>query len=86
VLGVFGGGGVDPYGAKVQIKTATANQYQVIGSQSATHSQSLLNIVHFGLAQADSISSVIVTWRDGSSELLNKQPADQLISIGNLNN
>ncbi|GAA81616.1 CRTAC1 family protein [Pseudoalteromonas sp. BSi20495] len=78
--------GVDPYGAKVQIKTATASQYQVIGSQSATHSQSLLNIVHFGLAQADSISSVIVTWRDGSSEHLNKQPTDQLISVGNLNN
>ncbi|MBG9993883.1 CRTAC1 family protein [Pseudoalteromonas sp. NZS127_1] len=74
--------GIDPYGAKVQIKTPSAAQYQVIGSQSASHSQSLLNIVHFGLAQADTLSSVVITWRDGSQKTLTNVKVDSLIKVG----
>jgi len=74
--------GIDPLGAKIQLTTDSASQLQVIGSHSASHSQSLLNIAHFGLAKAKKVTSVIVTWRDGSQQRVDNINADMLIKVG----
>ncbi|MEI8665465.1 CRTAC1 family protein [Pseudoalteromonas sp. B28] len=76
--------GIDAMGAKVEIKTAQTTQYQVVGSHSANHSQSLMNIAHFGLGNDANIKAINVTWRDGSNQVLRNQPADRLIDIGNI--
>ncbi|MEI8641371.1 ASPIC/UnbV domain-containing protein [Pseudoalteromonas sp. Hal099] len=72
------------WGQKVEIKTAQTTQYQVVGSHSANHSQSLMNIAHFGLGNDANIKEISVTWRDGSNQVLRNQSADRLIDIGNI--
>lgn len=74
--------GVDPLGAKIEVQSASTKQYQIVGSHSASHSQSQLNIAHFGLAKANKVNSVTVTWRDGSKKIVNDINADKLIKIG----
>jgi hypothetical protein len=75
--------GIDPLGAKISITTKNTTQYQIIGSHSASHSQSLMNIAHFGLDEVNIIKSIDVTWRDGSKLILKNQRANSLIEIGN---
>ena len=74
--------GIDPLGAKIEVNSVSAKQYQIVGSHSATHSQSQLNIAHFGLAEAKQVHSVVVTWRDGSKKTIENIHADKLIKIG----
>ncbi|CAM3705040.1 MULTISPECIES: CRTAC1 family protein [Pseudoalteromonas] len=76
--------GIDPLGAKIHIRTEQATQYQLVGSHSASHSQSLMNIAHFGLGNDANIKEISITWRDGSNQVLRNQPADRLIDIGNI--
>lgn len=77
--------GLDPLGAKITIKTKSSTQYKLIGSSSASHSQSVLNIAHFGLGRDDVINSILVRWRDGSEAELHDIKADQLQLIGKFN-
>ncbi|MER2490973.1 CRTAC1 family protein [Catenovulum sediminis] len=59
---------IDPYSAVICIKTATGKTYQQrVGSAGAVHSQSLLDIVHFGLAQAETIKEATIRWRNGET-------------------
>ena len=58
---------IDPYGAKVTVTTASRKQYKIVGSSSASHAQSLLNILHFGLGEDDEVIDVTVTWRNGET-------------------
>lgn len=74
--------GIDPINAKVVITTNTGSQTKLIGSTSASHSQSVLNIAHFGLAEVKNISSIKVTWRDGSEAKLTNVKSDGLVVIG----
>lgn len=74
--------GIDPLGAKVTITTATGQQFKLIGSSSASHSQSVLNIAHFGLGKNQQIKSIKVRWRDGTESIKENVKADQLIVIG----
>ncbi len=74
--------GVDPYGAVVKVTSKTGSSMKLIGSNSEAHSQSLLNIAHFGLGDATSIKSIDVRWRDGTSRKINNIKANQLVKIG----
>jgi len=75
-------GGVDAIGAQVEIITHTGKQYKRIGSGSAAHSQSLLNIAHFGLASNKTVESIKVIWRDGTIEEKKNIKANQLVKFG----
>jgi hypothetical protein len=59
-------------------------QYKLIGSTSASHSQSVLNIAHFGLGADTKVKSVKVRWRDGSEQVLSDLKVNQLVVIGNV--
>lgn len=78
--------GVDPYGAKVWVSTssnaANKEQYRLIGSSSANHSQSLLNLAHFGVGNVSEVTQVLVRWRDGTTQTLNNVSTNQLIKVG----
>ncbi|EWH11733.1 hypothetical protein DS2_02880 [Catenovulum agarivorans DS-2] len=74
--------GTDPLGAKVTVVTKDASQFQLVGSHSASHSQSVTNICHFGLAQADMVEEVTIQWRDGSQQKLQQVAANQLKIVG----
>ena len=76
---------VDPYGAKVTITTATNKQFKLVGSSSASHAQSLLNTVHFGIGENDIILNVEVVWRNRDKETLNNLEANKLYDIPNTN-
>ena len=76
--------GTDPLGAKITITSELGEQYKLIGSTSASHSQSVLNISHFGLGANKKVKSVKVRWRDGSEKTISDVKADQLLVIGNI--
>ncbi len=73
--------GVDGYGAKVRITTTSGNQFKLIGSSSASHAQSFLNTVHFGLGKDEKILNAEITWRNGESVVLENLEINQLYSI-----
>ena len=78
--------GVDAMGAEIKLTTDSGIQFKRVGSGSASHSQSLLNIVHFGLGKTRVIEEIDVRWRDSSTAQLNQIMANQLIVIGNIQN
>lgn len=73
--------GVDAYGAKVKISTASGIQYKIIGSGSASHAQCFLNTVHFGLGTKDTVEKIKVVWRSGEQKTLKDLKANQLYKI-----
>ncbi|MFS1423088.1 CRTAC1 family protein [Shewanella sp. 10N.286.48.B5] len=74
--------GLDPMAAEVTITTAQKQQYQWIGSTSASHSQSLNNIVHFGLGKNTQVDKVVVRWRDGTEQIQHHLQANSKVSFG----
>ncbi|XPF95543.1 FG-GAP-like repeat-containing protein [Colwellia sp. RE-S-Sl-9] len=75
---------VDAISAEVIIKTPTHEYRKRVGSAGAVFSQSLLNIVHFGLGKEDVIESIKVRWRNGEDlEILNKK-ANQLFDTNKI--
>tara|TARA_R110002012_G_scaffold207689_2_gene377719 strand:- start:1045 stop:2982 length:1938 start_codon:yes stop_codon:yes gene_type:complete len=74
--------GIDPYGAKVWVTTKGGKQYKLIGSSNANHSQSLLNIAHFGLGKDDVVNDITVRWRDGTTQTLKNQQVNRLLTLG----
>ncbi|GEA13543.1 CRTAC1 family protein [Alteromonas sp. KUL49] len=74
--------GTDPYGAKIWVITDTETHYKLIGSSSANHSQSLLNLTHFGTGQETHITKVHVRWRDGYEQTLTELSINQTLSVG----
>lgn len=77
-------GGVDSIGAQVWLELDDATQYRHTGSSGATHSQSVLNTVHFGLGDSTSASRVRVRWRDGQEEIFDNVESGQLLKAGKL--
>ncbi len=60
--------GTGPEGAKVSLSLESGlTQVKWVASAGATHSQSQLNIVHFGLGAEERINKISVTWRDNSA-------------------
>ena len=74
--------GVDPHGAEVILSTASGTQFKRVGSAGAVHSQSLNNLVHFGLGVDDHAESVRVRWRDGFELTAEHLAAGQIHAIG----
>lgn len=74
--------GVDPIGAEVRISNGDLEQFHDVGSAGATHAQSILNQVHFGLGKSKQVSQIVVRWRDGSEQTLESVAANQMVSVG----
>lgn len=75
--------GVDGYGAKVTITTSAGKQFKLIGSGSASHAQSFLNTVHFGLGKQEKIEKAEVVWRNGDKETLTNLDVNTRYEIPN---
>ncbi len=74
--------GVDPIGASIVVDSKSSKQTKLVGSTSASHSQSVLNIAHFGLATDDVVNSIKVKWRDGTEVTLDNVKVDELNVVG----
>jgi len=69
---------IDPYSATVTIETRSGNTYQKrVGSAGEVHSQSLMDIVHFGLGNDTHITSATVRWRNGEEVILKNLTANK---------
>jgi len=69
---------VDAIGAEVQITTAQGVYRKRVGSAGGIFSQSLLNIVHFGLGNEQTIERISIRWRNGETQHFANKPANQL--------
>lgn len=70
---------VDPYGAEVIVTTENNKEYaKRVGSAGAVFSQSMLNIMHFGLGDETAIKTVKITWRNGETVTFNDISADAI--------
>ncbi|WP_370978324.1 CRTAC1 family protein [Agaribacterium sp. ZY112] len=74
--------GNDVIGALVEIETQAGKQIRRVGSAGATHSQSVLNTVHFGLGAESTVKTITVTWADDSQKELRNIKAKQRIFVG----
>ncbi|WP_111980006.1 CRTAC1 family protein [Algibacillus agarilyticus] len=73
---------IDAISATVKIKVGNKTYQKRVGSAGSVFSQSLLNIVHFGLADNTVIDEMTVTWRNGETVSFNHQAANQIINAG----
>ncbi len=69
---------IDPISAEVTITTSNGEQFKRVASAGAVFSQSLLNIVHFGIGSAATIDNITVRWRNGEEAEFNDEAANQL--------
>lgn len=74
--------GVDPLGATISVASDSFRKFKLIGSSSATHSQSVLNIAHFGLGEDETVERLNIRWRDGSQATLRNIAVNQLVEVG----
>ncbi len=70
---------IDPISAQVTVTTAFGTYYKRVGSSGESHSQSLLNTIHFGLADASGIESIEIRWRNGETVYLKDQAVNTLL-------
>lgn len=73
---------IDPLSADITVKVGSNTYHKRVGSAGEVHSQSLLNMVHFGLASATTIDSVTVRWRNGETKQFNNVTVNQIIDTG----
>ena len=74
--------GIDPMAAEVTLQTDQGIQFKRVGSNGSTHSQSQLNILHFGIGSSASVNSVSVRWRSGESQSVSNLPARSFHKFG----
>ncbi len=75
--------GLDPMHAEVRIEAPDSTmQTKHVSSAGAVHSQSLLNMVHFGAGTHREDLIVTVRWRDGTTVVKSNVQANQIIEIG----
>ncbi len=67
-------------GAKVKVVNGTDSQIRQVGSQGPYFSQNTL-IQHFGLGNRILVDSLIIGWPDGTKEVFQSVPANQLLII-----
>jgi hypothetical protein len=75
---------VDPMGAYVTLHTKDHSYRQRVGSAGEVFSQSLLNIVHFGLGPQRTIERVSIAWRNGETVEFTAPGVNTLISTDQL--
>ena len=71
---------VDPISADITIQTTSTTYYKRVGSSGSAHSQSLLNMVHFGLGNSSKIKKITVKWRNGETRIFNYPASNTIIS------
>ncbi len=69
---------IDPISAEVTLTTSNGIQYKRVASGGAVFSQSLLNIVHFGLGDANVIERINVRWRNGEEAVFTNEAVNQI--------
>ena len=72
---------VDQYSAEVTLTTASGTYFKRVGSAGASHSQSLLNIVHFGLGSDEIVEKIEVRWRNGEVVTSLNQQVNQIVDL-----
>ncbi|MBU2918840.1 VCBS repeat-containing protein [Psychrosphaera sp. F3M07] len=75
---------IDAISAQVTIKTTNGQYTKRVGSAGAIFSQSLLNIVHFGLGDADNIETIVIKWRNGETVEFTDKSVNSLFSSNKL--
>ncbi|WP_252736559.1 MULTISPECIES: FG-GAP-like repeat-containing protein [unclassified Psychrosphaera] len=75
---------VDAISAEVIVKTAKGEFTKRVGSAGSVFSQSLLNIVHFGLGDVDVIESIKVRWRNGETIAFRHKAVNRLYATDRL--
>ena len=70
---------VDAISAVVTIMTPSGTYTKRVGSAGEAHSQSLLNLVHFGIGTDNIIDSVKVKWRNGETVCSANEAVNQII-------
>ncbi|WP_158970523.1 FG-GAP-like repeat-containing protein [Paraglaciecola sp. L3A3] len=75
---------VDALSAEVILTTAKHKYRKRVGSAGSVFSQSLLNIVHFGLGELDEIKSIQVKWRNGETAVFKNKKANQIFDTNKL--
>jgi len=75
---------IDAISAEVIVKTSLGSYRKRVGSAGEVFSQSLLNIVHFGLGDADTIDSIHVRWRNGETIEFHNKAASALFDTDRL--
>lgn len=73
---------VDPYSAQIQVTSGNQHQVRYVRSAGEIHSQSLLNIAHFGLGSAQEVDRVLVRWRNGQTQALYNLKSNQSVNFG----
>ena len=75
---------VDPMSAEV-IVTTQQNEYRKrVGSSGEVFSQSLMNIVHFGLGEETTIKQISIRWRNGETVKFKNKTANSIIDTDKL--
>ncbi|KXI28845.1 Ig-like domain-containing protein, partial [Paraglaciecola hydrolytica] len=69
---------IDAISAQVILKTAKHTYRKRVGSAGEIFSQSLLNIVHFGLGEQEKIDSIEVRWRNGETIIIKDKTVNAL--------
>ena len=69
---------VDPISAEITVQTASGNQYKRVESAGENFSQCLLNMVHFGLGQDETVEKITVRWRNGEVAEFTNKAANQV--------
>ncbi|WP_075343007.1 CRTAC1 family protein [Tenacibaculum agarivorans] len=72
---------IDAYGAKVTVITKYGKQHKLIGSGSASHAQSFLNTVHFGLGKTQKIEEIKIQWRNGGTKTFKNVKVNQNLKV-----
>lgn len=75
---------VDPLSAKIRVETPSGAYTKRVGSAGEIHSQSLLNVLHFGLGTEESVNKVIITWRNGEEVVIEEPKINTRIDVGQL--
>lgn len=75
---------VDAISAEVIVTTGSHEYRKRVGSAGEIFSQSLLNIVHFGLGDEDKIKRIRVRWRNGESVEFYDKPVNRKFSTDRL--
>ncbi len=70
---------IDPLSATVVVETEGGTYQKRVGSAGEVFSQSLLQIVHFGLGKIERIERMTVRWRNGETVIIKDKPVNILL-------
>ncbi len=75
---------MDAISATVVLETPSKIYRKRVGSSGEIFSQSLLNIVHFGLGEDEEIKKITVEWRNGEKVIITDKKANRVFDTDNV--